>query len=303
MTCYHPIRAFKVPDGIVFKEASRYDILGTIEISCGRCQGCRARRARDWAIRCVHEAQCWEENCFLTLTYSDAHLPANGSLDHGHFQEFMKCVRERRREACPRLSDHDGSWCGRCGVRFFMCGEYGPSTLRPHYHALLFNCDFRDRKMAGKSGSGFNFYTSETLSSLWKFGNATVQDMSPETAGYCCGYVFDKITGDLAEAHYGLRRPEYCACSLKPGIGSFWFSVYGADKSKQDFVVHEGRKTSPPKYYDKLSDRAGFEWLDEVEFAREQRAKLFVGDATPERLAVREQVHAARLKSRKRDSI
>lgn len=287
MSCYHPITAFRTPDGIVFQELSRHDILGSIEISCGRCQGCRARRARDWQIRCVHEAQCWPENCFLTLTYSDENLPCNGSLNHRDFQLFMKRLRESRGHR----------------IRFFMCGEYGPQTLRPHYHALLFNCDFRDRKVAGKSRTGFDFYTSEALSSLWKLGHATVQDMSPATAGYCCSYVFDKVTGDLAEAHYGLRKPEYCACSLKPGIGSFWFSVYGADKSKQDFVVHEGRKTAPPKYYDKLSDRAGFEWLDEIEWQREKRAKLFLDDATPERLAVREQVHAARLKSRKRDSI
>lgn len=287
MTCYHPIKGFRTPDGVVFNELSRHDIIGRIDISCGRCQGCRARRARDWQIRCVHEAQCWSENCFLTLTYSDENLPPDGSLDHRHFQLFMKRVREHFKQR----------------VRFFMCGEYGPQTLRPHYHALLFNCDFRDRKIAGKSGSGFSFYSSEVLTKLWGYGHATVQDMSSQTAGYCSSYVFDKITGDLASAHYGVRKPEYCACSLKPGIGALWFEEFGRDKSRQDFVVHDGRETAPPKYYDKLSDRAGFDWLEEIEFAREQRAKLAFEDETPERLAVREQVHAARVRNKRRDSI
>lgn len=287
MTCYHPIKAFRTPDGIVFQELSRHDILGSIEIACGRCQGCRARRARDWQIRCVHEAQLWPQNCFLTLTYSDENLPDNSSLEHRDFQLFMKRLRESRDER----------------IRFFMCGEYGPQTLRPHYHALLFNCDFRDRKLAGKSGSGFIFYTSEELSNLWRLGHATVQDMSSETAGYCCSYVFDKVTGDDAEAHYGLRKPEYCACSLKPGIGALWFATYGAAKSEQDFVVHDGRKTAPPKYYDKLSDRADFPWLDDIKIARENRARLALADNTDERLFVREKVHAARVRQRKRDSI
>ena len=120
-------------------------------------------------------------------------------------------------------------------IRFFMCGEYGPATMRPHYHALLFNVNFFDRRSRGKSGSGFPLYESALLTRLWGFGFATVQDLNPQTVGYCTRYVVDKVTGDAAEDHYAYvdevgeilaRKPEYCACSLKPGIGALWYVRY-----------------------------------------------------------------------------
>ena len=148
MTCYHPLRAFRTPEGVVFNELARHDIVGRIELPCGQCIGCRMRRASDWELRCMHEASLHKENCFITLTYGRGNLPPNSSLEHRDFQLFMKRLRKLR---------------GRC--RFYMCGEYGPLNQRPHYHACLFGVDFRsDRVPQGKSGSGAIFYDSAQLS-------------------------------------------------------------------------------------------------------------------------------------------
>ena len=80
MSCYHPIAGFRTPHGVVFSELRRHDILGSIEIACGQCIGCRMRRASDWALRVMHEASLWDENCFVTLTYGRDKLPPLGSL-------------------------------------------------------------------------------------------------------------------------------------------------------------------------------------------------------------------------------
>lgn len=291
MSCYHPVAAFRTATGVSFSELRRDDAVGSIELPCGQCIGCRMRRATDWSLRCMHEATLWKENCFVTLTYGRDCVPANGSLEHRDFQLFMK--RLRRRFVLP--------------VRFYMCGEYGPVNGRPHYHACLFNVDFRsDRVQAGKSASGMVYYDSALLRELWSHGKVSVQDLSRETAGYCARYIMKKVLGPHSERAYDVvsedgvvirRKPEYAAMSLKPGIGSRWFEKYWQDVFPLDAVVSEGRKFQVPRYYDKLLGARRVMYSDELEFARYLRALAVRGENTDSRRAVREVVHEARVKS------
>src|SRR5699024_7911545 len=55
-------------------------------------------------------------------------------------------------------------------LRFFACGEYGSSTFRPHYHAIVFNLDLDDLKEVKKSRSGFPLYESELVNKAWDKG-------------------------------------------------------------------------------------------------------------------------------------
>jgi hypothetical protein len=296
VSCYHPLKGFRTPEGVVFSELGRHDIIGDIEISCGQCIGCRMRRASDWALRVMHEASQWDENCFVTLTYARDCLPPDGSLEHRDFQLFLKRVRKH---FAPSR------------VRFYMCGEYGETTLRAHYHACLFGVNFSsDRVPAGKSASGMAFYDSALLSKLWGHGRVSVQDLTKETASYCARYIMKKVLGKDSEKAYEFvdsdgvvhkRRPEYAAMSLKPGIGAAWFEKYGRDVFPHDFVVADGMKFTPPRYYDKLFKRGKSVKLDEVEFARQERAKRSAPDQTDERRRVREIVHEARVSTLKRN--
>lgn len=295
MSCYRPLKAFRTPGGVVFSELRRHDIIGDIEIPCGQCVGCRMRRASDWSLRVMHEASLWEKNCFVTLTYARDRLPQDGSLCHRDYQLFMKRVR---REFSPDI------------IRFYMCGEYGPVNLRPHYHACLFNVDFRsDRIASGKSASGQVFFNSPQLARLWSHGIVSVQDLTRETAGYCARYIMKKLLGRGSEAAYkevdsdGViheRIPEYSAMSLKPGIGSVWFSKYIRDVYPNDYCISEGQKVRPPKYYDKLYGRIGDVRQDEIEFKRELRAREGAADNTDERRIVREIVANAKVDKLKR---
>jgi len=29
------------------------------------------------------------------------------------------------------------------GLKYYVCGEYGTKSNRPHYHAIIFNCDLK----------------------------------------------------------------------------------------------------------------------------------------------------------------
>lgn len=283
--CFHPIDAWYSGVGVVFAQpGDGKPVPADLQVPCGRCIGCRLRRSAEWADRCMHEASLSGSNCFLTLTYDDAHLPADGSLRHVDFQKFVRRARQR---------------CGP--FRFYMCGEYGPELARPHYHACLFGLDFVDRVVWKKSDSGELCYTSEVLSGLWKLGRATVQDLTLQSAAYCARYVVDKITGDLAKAHYGGLRPEYNRMSLRPGVGARWFERFSGDL-RNDYVVRNGREAQVPRYYDKLRKRRDAIELAEAKEVRAEKARLEWRDNTPERLAVKEEVQLARVGNLKRGS-
>lgn len=288
MPCYKPLKAYRTPTGIVFQELRRHDILGDISVPCGQCIGCRIKRAHDWASRVMHEASLTPgRNTFVTLTYDDAHLPPGASLRHRDFQLFMKRLRNTQKSP----------------IRFYMCGEYGETTERPHYHACLFNYDPNDKIPAGKSKAGEPFFNSPSLSNLWPHGHAVIQQLNQRTAAYCARYITQKLTGDMGAAHYGEREPPYNHMSTKPGLGFRWFQKYQSDVYPHDYLVLSGGKTkTPPKYYDKLRKRSHQESFEnETAYQRQKKAQAQAHDNTPERLTVKEAVALARLNHLKRN--
>lgn len=243
-----------------------------LSVPCGRCMGCRLEKSRQWAVRCVHEAKCFEDNCFVTLTFSDEHLPKDGSLCRKHVQDFLKRLRRKYEDR---------------KIRVFYCGEYGDQLGRPHYHLCLFNFDFKDRKKF-KRVNGFWYYRSDALSSLWTFGHSIVCDFSFETAAYVARYCTKKVNGSQAEEHYQGRVPEFAGMSLKPGIGKTWFDKYAkSDLFPHDNVISRGAKSKPPRYYDILRERVDPDGFAKAKKAREELGEDLSWNATHDRLAVR----------------
>jgi len=281
VSCYHPLQAYRTPHGVVFQQLKRYDIIGDIKIPCGQCIGCRMKRASDWELRIMHEAQLYKHNCFITLTYGRNQMPANGSLDHRDCQLFYK-----------RLRKHLGT-----EIRYYHAGEYGGLNGRPHYHACLFGHDFYDRKDAGNSKSGMPIYNSDVLTQIWGLGKTSVQDLTNETASYCARYIMTKQLGPNTD--YGNRKPEYA--TMSKGIGKRWLQIYHEDVYRHDHVISRGVKRRPPKYYDSEQKRRQPDRMEEIKYQRELNAQTTAHDATPERLAVRETVHLAKLRNLKRD--
>lgn len=237
-------------------------------------------------MRCVHEAAMHDRNCFVTLTYDQAHLPRRSALVYPDFQRFMK-----------RLRKH-----ARVPVRFFCCGEYGPLSGRPHYHACLFGFDFDDATYWRKSDSGARCYRSRVLESLWPVGASELGRVTFESAAYVARYCLDKVNGQAAAAHYARvdsegpyhLPPEFAHMSLKPGIGTTWFARWSSDVYPHDYVVVNGRPVKPPKAYDRLLSRTSPDDFEDIQFRRGQDARARFQDNTDARLAVKEQVAVAR---------
>lgn len=297
MPCYHPLSAFQCADGsIVFYESKRHDTVKSLSLPCGQCVGCRLERSRQWAIRCMHEAQMHTQNCFITLTYDDAHLPSDRSLHYRDFQLFIKRLRKR--------------YPGR-RIRYYMAGEYGENFGRPHWHACIFGLDFDDKKLWKRTSANSLLYRSADLELLWPFGYSSIGDVTFESAAYVARYIMKKVTGKNAAEHYQEidpdtgeitnRTPEFTKMSLKPGIGYEWYKQYTSDVYPHDYVVVRGKKVKPPKYYDKKYKIDNPYEFDELLYIREKSAKLNHADNTLERLAVKEQVAKAKLQKLKRN--
>ena len=177
MACYHPLIAYRSREkskngkyGLSFSIKNGYYDL-KVQVPCGQCIGCRLEKSRQWAIRCVHEAQMHEENCFITLTYNKESLPADGSLRKRDFQLFMKRLRKE---------------CGE-GIRYYMCGEYGAKYERPHYHICLFGYDFKDKYIWDERDK-VPLYRSTKLEKLWTLGFSTIGEVTFQSAAYVAPY-------------------------------------------------------------------------------------------------------------------
>lgn len=320
MACFRPIRAFKCADGaVVFSELVRHDIVANLDLPCGQCIGCRLERSRQWAVRCMHEAQLHQDNCFITLTYDDEHLPDYGTLVYADFQRFMKRLRKffslpanvrfgTRAHGSSALSDFGVR--RNLPIRFYMCGEYGELNFRPHFHACLFGIDFSDRIYFSTGASAAKVYTSAVLSSLWPFGFASVGDVTFESAAYIARYIVQKITGDAAVQRYSVvdketgemffREPEFNHMSLKPGIGAGWYEKFHSDVYPSGEVYVRGKLCRAPRYYDKRFVRDYPDQGNELAYRRYLDSLQYSDDNTSERLRVREMVLAARLQFLKR---
>jgi len=309
MSCFYPIQCFWRNNQSYFDPDIKRKVLFGIapkgyeqfELPCGQCGYCRMHRAREWAIRCMHESMMHNYSVFVTLTYAEEFLPAMRSLDHSHFQDFMKRLRVRlSRGVTFYLYDRAvGSVCIPEGIRFYMCGEYGPKFGRPHFHAVIFGLPLFDRVLYRKKATG-DLYTSDFLTDTWGMGHCTFGEVTIQSAGYCARYTMKKIMGKKAREHYQGRVPEYAKMSNREGIGASWMRKYWeTDVYASDNVLVEGKsgrfEVKPPRYYDKLLKKIDSRKYGDIIEARREALKDRE-EVTPYTLAVRKRKHEINMK-------
>lgn len=261
-----------------------------MELPCGRCIGCKLDRSRMWTIRIGHEAQFFTANRFATFTYNDDSLPESLSLVYADFSGFMKRLRKR-------LSGFEVSPDGGNPIRFFMCGEYGGRTGRPHYHAILFNVKFEDEVRLANGT-----IRSVEVEDLWQKGNVVLGDVTMRSAAYVAGYTLKKVHGARAKEHYldvvntetgelSARRPEFVVMSRRPGIGAWWYRRWKGDLFSGDSAIVDGKKYKVPRYYwNKYKEEVDGGVREEIEYARFLKSQDFKLESTEARRLAREEI-------------
>ena len=128
-----------------------------------------------------------------------------------HYPDIQRFIKRFRQYAKRKYS---------ASVRYYIIGEYGTNSLRPHWHLLLFfDSDELSRDLERiyrptvdeiNENPDLKFYSendcSESIHSLWKFGVATTQRTDKSAYYYVSGYVtsssrFPVVLSALSRPH------------------------------------------------------------------------------------------------------
>jgi len=116
-------------------------------VPCGKCNFCLETRRNHWCFRLSQELKKSTSAYFITLTYDEDNVPIaeNGSqtLVKRDLQLFWKSLRKSQ----AVITD--------LKLRYFIAGEYGSQTKRPHYHAIVFNLQIPVHKLQEIWKKGF----------------------------------------------------------------------------------------------------------------------------------------------------
>lgn len=216
------------------------------KIPCGDCMECRLSKAAEWKDRGMVELEDWEKSCMITLTYNDEHIPKTIYIDEntGEVVETTTLNVKEHQDFIKRLRKSISG----VKIKLLMCGEYGSAetytdaqgkervgTERPHYHYIIYGHDFDDKKFYKWSYNEWSkqknpLYKSQALDKLWNKGHADINEVTPESIGYVCGYVTKKLKGKQAEEEYTKKNRKAPFLITSKGIGENYFK-----KNKEKF--------------------------------------------------------------------
>lgn len=189
-----------------------------MHVPCGKCVSCLIARSREWATRLVHECAEHNNSIFLTLTYNDENLP------HGHNvskDDIVKFVKRLRYYLEPRK------------IKYFVTSEYGPTTLRPHYHAILFNISKHDEA---------------TINSAWTKGFTKIGTVTYDSCRYVADYLFLYKKVDIERLRD--KKETFLVCSN--GIGRDYALKNKTSFLERGYTTVRGVPVGLPRYYQHL---------------------------------------------------
>lgn len=219
-------------------------------LPCGKCEYCRKQMADQWATRIELEAQKWKDVIFVTMTYDEEHVPY-GEILKGYQSIQSQTVSKRDVQLfLKRLRK-----AYKKPIKYFIAGEYGDRTKRPHYHGIFFGLKPEDGVWY-KNQKGNAYFKSEWLTNLWGKGFVDFSPAAPGSYAYVAQYVNKKAIGAEQSAKYWMqgREPEFRIMSK--GIGEEYLKEHMNEILETDNITCAGgRQKRPPRYFDKLLDK------------------------------------------------
>lgn len=221
ISCYRPL---KLSDGRL--------------VNCGMCKACLTNKSKAINSKGnVELARQNKYALFVLLTYNDANLPYgyisvdstldgkyfgisifdsdsvyikssvinlpsfntlqrintiyNGKfpiLSKSHLQKFLKNVRTNLCRSFKR----------QCSVRYFACGEYGPTNFRPHYHVILIFDSQEERAFVRsyilKGLTDRRCKSDSRPRKPWRYGYSNAKYFERGGSGYVTSYLVSSLS-------------------------------------------------------------------------------------------------------------
>lgn len=197
-----------------------------LPVPCGRCPLCKRRRVNSWVFRMEQEMKISTSCHFLTLTYDNDQVPLTKNnmmtLDKSDLQKYWKRLRKLNRKS---------------KIRYYAVGEYGGTTRRPHYHAIVFNS------------------TYDALVDAWSIngkpiGHVHIGNVSPASIAYTTKYI-DKDSR-IPEHANDFRQKEFS--TMSKGLGENYITsqvkAYHKASLSRNYVTRPGGVKVPlPRFY------------------------------------------------------
>lgn len=199
-----------------------------VPVPCGKCPKCRQRRVDGWVFRLLQEEKRHNSSLFVTLTYANPYVPIT---DNG----FMSLTKDDPQKFFKRLRKNTG--CNT--IRYYLCGEYGDTTWRPHYHAILFDAKEQDIEDAWRDPD-----TGQPLGHV-HFDGAPTGD----SIAYVCKYI-NKEHRIPVHARDD-RQPEFSLMSKRMGDNYLTPEMvrWHSDNEAHHVVLPGGHEKALPRYY------------------------------------------------------
>lgn len=215
-----------------------------IFVPCGRCNFCLAARRGDWSFRLSQEYLVSDSAFFFTMTYADMDLVFNVSSRLSELllrdvQLWFKKLRKRVAEFYPSTR-----------LRYYLVGEYGDDSGRPHYHVLMFNLPpmfvGKDEMELTQFPDGVFVDPAMAVSKCWRGGLVHVGCVTGASIYYVVKYHVNKLM------EWPGRAPPFAVMSRRPGIGAAYAdsgSRWQRSEGGRSYVVNGDYKMRLPRYY------------------------------------------------------
>lgn len=196
-----------------------------IKVPCNYCLACRINKTTQWLFRLSIELPKFEgKSLFASITYDELNLP------------YIKLINNQvisTLKAKDIIDFHKRLRKEGLNFKYYVAGEYGEETDRPHYHGIYLGLTHGDEYK---------------LLEKWNKGNIHFGSTTTASMRYTLGYILNKNKEEI----YLPREAPKALISNGIGLEYFTWGLTLEDIQKafnEGYILTgEGKKIAIPKY-------------------------------------------------------